>query len=386
MSLPNSAVERGREALIALRIDDAIRAFEEALEHDPGAIAAHLGLYEALQVKGERSRAVEHQRAALERQQLYLEKAAAPGVPVMLVVAVPGDWQANVPLEYAYSSLTLGIYKFFAIGNLPQPKQLPPRDVVFNAVAHSDAAEATLGELEGWLPRFGVPVLNDPSRVVRLSRDRVAREYADLSGAFFPPTRRVRRDELARELLPNAVTLRPIDSQAGSGFARIERPDELAAYLAESRAEEYFVAQFVDYRSSDGFFRKYRIIFVDGTPYPHHLAISDRWMVHYYNARNDEHAWMRDEEARFLAEIETVFDGPRAAALGEIARRVGLDYFGIDCGVLPDGRVIVFEIDVAMIVHLGDPIEKYPYKHEYVPRIFRALERMVRARVGAIKA
>jgi hypothetical protein len=89
---------------------------------------------------------------------------------------------------------------------------------------------------------------------------------------------------------------------------------------------------------------------------------------------------MRAEEERFLADIGSAFDGPRAAVLDEIARRAGLDYFGMDCGILPDGRVIIFEIDVAMIVHLGDPIDRYPYKHRYVPRIYEAVERLIRSR------
>lgn len=105
-------------------------------------------------------------------------------------------------------------------------------------------------------------------------------------------------------------------------------------------------------------------------------------MVHYYNACNEREAWIRDEEARFLAGVESVFDGPRRAALDEIARRAGLEYFGIDCSVLPDGRVLIFEIDVAMIVHLGDPIERYPYKHRYIPRIYDAFEEMINKRAG----
>ncbi|MBV8074404.1 MAG: hypothetical protein JO140_03165 [Candidatus Eremiobacteraeota bacterium] len=178
-------------------------------------------------------------------------------------------------------------------------------------------------------------------------------------------------------------TVRAADSQAGETLVRIENPGDLEPYLAQGPpAGDYFVAPFVDYRSTDGFFRKYRIIFVDGVPYAHHLAISDKWMVHYYNALNDKETWIRDEEERFLADVGSAFDGPRKRVLAELARRVGLDYFGIDCGILPDGRVVIFEVDVAMIVHLGDPIERYPYKHRYVPRIFEAFERMIEARAG----
>jgi hypothetical protein len=70
------------------------------------------------------------------------------------------------------------------------------------------------------------------------------------------------------------------------------------------------------------------------------------------------------------------------AALAGIAERVGLDYFGLDCGLMPDGRLVVFEVETGMIVHDRDPADLYPYKKLFVPRIFRAVERMIDGRVA----
>ena len=176
--------------------------------------------------------------------------------------------------------------------------------------------------------------------------------------------------------------IRPVGSQAGQGLAKIEGEVELREYVATNPAGEYYAGPFVDYRLADGYFRKYRIIFVQGTPYPAHLAISQRWMIHYYNAQMGEYQWMRDEEAAFLADIRSVFDGPRWDALEAIGRLYDLDYFGIDCTVLPDGRVFVFEADVAMLIHLNDDPELFPYKHQYVPRIIEAIQRMITSKVA----
>lgn len=367
----------GQEALRAMRIDEAIAEFECALAADDDIVPAHLGLYEALQVKGDRARAVEHQRRALAHQRLFIEKEAPPGAPTVLIVAIPGDWQANVPLEFLYPSLNVGITKLFVEAPaLPEPRELPPCDLVFNAVAESEASDATLAALETWLPRLGRPYLNDPVSVRKLSRDGVARDFADFEGALVPATLRMRREDLPSELHgPHVV--RPVGSQAGADFAKVEDGEQLRQYLDDHDSAEFYLTPFVDYRRKDGFFRKYRIIFVAGVPYAHHLAISDRWMVHYYNALNEREAWIRAEEERFLADVHNVFDGPRARVLDEIAARVRLDYFGIDCSVFEDGRVLIFEIDPAMIVHLGDPAELYPYKHKYVPRIPQALERLI---------
>jgi hypothetical protein len=107
-------------------------------------------------------------------------------------------------------------------------------------------------------------------------------------------------------------------------------------------------------------------------------------MIHYLNADMAEFAWMRDEEARFLADLSSAF-APRAlAALHAIAARCELDYCGLDCAIDAEGHVLVFEIDAAMLVHLWDPIDLYPYKHQYVPRIFQAVERLVMDRIRAV--
>ena len=106
-------------------------------------------------------------------------------------------------------------------------------------------------------------------------------------------------------------------------------------------------------------------------------------MVHYYNSPMAEHAWMRDEEHAFMANLDGVFTGDLAAALRETAQLLALDYVGIDCAIDRDGRLLIFEADNALIVHLLDDPVMYPYKHRYVPRIYAELDALVRRRIGA---
>jgi hypothetical protein len=171
--------------------------------------------------------------------------------------------------------------------------------------------------------------------------------------------------------------IRPIDSHAGKDLAKIDSLEELRAYLAAtSQVDEFYLSAFIDYRNADGYFRKYRIVFVDGVAYPVHMAVSPRWMIHYYNAPMAQNAWMRDEEHVFMRDIGEVFGGLLAGGLRDIAQAIPLDYFGIDCSIASDGRVLLFEASTANIVHLRDPVDLYPYKAQYVPRIIRALERL----------
>ncbi|GAC1504139.1 MAG: hypothetical protein NVS1B14_09890 [Vulcanimicrobiaceae bacterium] len=204
------------------------------------------------------------------------------------------------------------------------------------------------------------------------------------TGCNSPPTVRLAREVLARNDSPFAppFIVRPVGSHAGRGLEKIEHESELPAYLQRVPDEQLYVTQYVDYSGPDGHFRKFRIILVDGEPFPFHMAISKNWMVHYYNAPMADNAWMRAEEEHFLASVETLFTVSHRQCLRDIARALQLEYVGIDCAIDREGRILVFEADPGVIVHISDPIELYPYKHQHVPRIFRAVERMIDGRIA----
>ena len=358
--------------------DGAIAAYQRALEVDPESVAAHLALFELFQITGERSRALEHQRRALERQRVFSAPAPREARSV-LVICAPGDWQANIPVDFLFDRQTTTVHKLYLLDEQRLASEdLPPYDIAWNTIAESPESHATLELAERFLRHQPKPSLNAPARVLQTARLNLAKTLAGTGATIAPIV------EIARDALAGAVTLfaypiiaRPVGSHAGTGLERIDAADELAGYIERNEATSYYVSPFIDYRNADGFYRKHRIIFVDGEPYPCHLAISPRWMIHYYNAAMAENAWMRDEEARFLEDIRSVYDGERYETLKAIARAVDLEYFGIDSSIGPDGRVLVFEADPAMLVHTSDPIDLYPYKHRYVPRIYRALERMI---------
>ncbi len=366
------------------RIDEARRLFEEALEIDPQWLPAHLGLYELLQIKGDLAGAVAHQRHALERQQLYSWVAPNERRSV-LVLCAPGDWQANVPVDFLFDRGTTSVHKLYLLDEERLPDEgLPAYDVAFNAIAESEAALEYLKLARTFIDDQDRPSLNAPERVVHVGRQQLPQTLAG-TGCEVAPVAEAGREALARAAPPFAypVIVRPVGSHAGHDLARIASNDEMLAYLGNVAAARFFVSPFIDYSGGDGLYRKYRVVFVDGRAYPVHLAISPNWMIHYYNAPMAEHEWMRQEEAAFLADLGTVFSGRLQETLAAIARAVGLEYFGIDCAIDGSGRLLVFEADPAMLVHTTDPVELYPYKHEYVPRIYRAIEAMLDARKAA---
>jgi glutathione synthase/RimK-type ligase-like ATP-grasp enzyme len=285
-------------------------------------------------------------------------------------------WEANVPLELVVDESRVALTRLYLDGSEPLDRvlaQVPPHDVLFNTIAESDDAQPALALAGAVAAARGGRCVNPPATVAGMSRDAVSARFAGSATIVAPPVRRVDRSDVDERVLDGPIVIRPVGSQAGAGLERIEASVALSAYLERERARTYYVMPFVDYRGADGFFRKYRIMFVAGVPYACHLAISPRWMIHYYNAAMRDHAWMREEEAAFIGGLETVFAGRLAAALREIAEAIPLDYFGIDCAIAADGRLLLFEADAAMLVHGSDPADLYPYKRAGFERIAAAL-------------
>ena len=100
-------------------------------------------------------------------------------------------------------------------------------------------------------------------------------------------------DQLSQYLVQDRfpILVRPVDSHAGQGLERLESGAAILNYLEGETAQLFYVAPFVDCRSSDGFFRKYRLAFVSGHPFVCHMAISEHWMIHYLNAGMTSSAW-----------------------------------------------------------------------------------------------
>jgi hypothetical protein len=139
--------------------------------------------------------------------------------------------------------------------------------------------------------------------------------------------------------------------------------------------------EYIDYRSADGYFRKYRFIFVDGQVLPYHLAIGNDWKVHHTNTDMVYHQWMQQEEEAFLSEPTTVFNAGHYQVLQAIQQRVGLEYFGIDCGLDRSGNLVVFEVNASMLVHARN--EDFPYKAPFVLRIKQAFDAMLQKLAAA---
>lgn len=105
-------------------------------------------------------------------------------------------------------------------------------------------------------------------------------------------------------------------------------------------------------------------------------------MVHYFSADMLAASWKSAEEQRFLDDPAAVLGRRAMDAIAAVARRVDLDYAGVDCTLLPDGRVFIFEANASMLVHYEPAGSLFAYKNAHVQRIVDAFQRMLERRLS----
>jgi tetratricopeptide (TPR) repeat protein len=364
------------------RREDAKRWYDLTLRLDPALVPAHRNLAAILENEGRLGEARHHYDEAYRRQSVFEEKATNERQRVLLLAA---SGYGNVPIDNLFPRASVTRIQWVIDYAKPgEGARLPAFDLVFNASGDPDMAGPLRPEVEGFLVALKKPLLNPPAAVARTQRQHLPALIGAIPDVVVPTVARAGRaglDEAARRVgFP--LILRPAGAHGGRGVSLIERPEDFAA-AALGEAEIFYLTRYHDYRSPDAYFRKYRMIFVDREPYPYHLAISQHWLVHYFSADMLHPAWKRQEEERFLAEPRAALGRPAMAALTAIARRLDLDFCGIDFAIDGQGRVLVFEANATMLVHLADKRELFPYKHQYVPRIFEAFTAMVARRLGA---
>ena len=360
---------------------DAERFSWLALAIDPDMVVPHQNLASLLAEQGESAAAKVHRDAAYGRQNLFIETAPDPRRRVLILSTAESG---NVPFKFLlprerYTRLNWIV----EYATEDQAAQLPPYDLVFNAIGDPDLAPPTAASVARFLKVCKAPVFNDPARIERTSRHRTGELLAGLPNVVTPRTLRLAADSLTRAKLTDQIAeaglawpilIRPIGSHGGQDLVRADAPRDLAKI---DTGRDLYVTEFRDYRSADGAWRKYRVIFVDRRPYPYHLAVSDRWLVHHGTAEMTQRPERLAEELRFLEDPKAAIGAEAMAAVAAIGGRLDLDYCGVDFSVLPDGSVLVFEANATMLVHPEEADGPLAPKNPYVRRILDAFEAMI---------
>jgi tetratricopeptide (TPR) repeat protein len=360
----------------------AIARFEQAIALNPRDAES---LYWIGGIK-QRAGQIEVAKAAYSeaaRIQPLIRRPAAKVPADFRVLALYGPFAGNTPTEYlfkdvAYDTDTLSL---FASNQYDVEALKLDVQVVVNLISDADQADGLLPLAADLVDRVGRPIVNHPRKIANTTRDTVAGLLAGIPGCKIPKVlRQTAGADLSmatvRAAIPSASILaRPVGTHGGDDFEKIEDPIELTTFLARHPDADHYLIEYADYRSPDGHFRKYRFIFVDDQVLPYHLAIGNDWKVHHVSTDMANQSWMQAEEEAFLQDPARVFNSGHYEALRAIQRRIGLEYFGIDCGLDQAGNLVVFEVNASMLVHERN--EDFPYKAPFVLRIKQAFDAML---------
>jgi len=342
------------------------------------------------QLLGDKDQGLAIQSEVLAFHQLFRTPSAAPkpGLRV-LALAADIDMGGNTPIDFLLEGSDIELLTLYVIEGVGLPKDLPEHDVAIVVASDSEECREALASIERVAPRWPRPLLNRPDRIGNLDRDKLHRLLAGVPGLDIPATIHATRAQLS-DLLRGQIACRdiadelrfpmiarPRGSHAGVGLARLDDAAAIAGYLAERDEQDFFVARFVDYASPDGLYRKYRLAMVDGKPYACHMAIADRWDIWYLNAYMAFSEEKRAEEAIFMRDFDHAFAARHGSALDEMSKRVGLDYFIVDCAENQEGELLVFEADNTAVVHNMDSPDVFPYKPPQMRKIFAAFSAML---------
>lgn len=273
-------------------------------------------------------------------------------------------------------------------GALPsEPVQLARPDVILNAICDPDSNVEALAAADKVIDQVGCGVVNRPDHVRASTRDQVAQRLADVPGLLVPRTTRLAPSYVSDVAeLVGAGALRPpflfreAGSHGGIGLVLVEGPDQLRQlerYAFDGRS--FYATEFVDFRSADGLYRKHRALVIGGRVHRKHLIATDRWNIHA-----EDRVFMADRPDLQAEEERWVHEGPLdEAPFAAIHDRLGLDFFGVDFGVLDDGRLLIFEVNACARALQGGETESRIASHaEATAAIRRSFSDLLLERAG----
>ena len=374
VNLGNILVEDGE-------LEQAREHYEAALDFDPHLPEAHQGLARVFAALGD-ERAAAHFRKGFTGRAIVRQgyRGVGPAAPVLLLASVRlGNMPTRQWLDDRLFALTVIHVEYWDAAT-----PVPPHALIVNAVGDADLCDEALTLAEALIARSAAPAINPPALVRVTSRAENARRLGAISGVVAPDILTLARaDVLRADNLRFPLLLRTPGFHTGQNFVLVETRETLAAALDSLPGDELMAIEYLDARGPDGLARKYRVMFIEGKMFPLHLAISHLWKVHYFTSGMADSAAHREEERRFLENMPAALGERAMAALDEIRSEVGLDYFGVDFALAPDGSVLLFEANAAMVMIAPPPEPIWDYRRGPVAAILEAAKRMALSRVLA---
>jgi glutathione synthase/RimK-type ligase-like ATP-grasp enzyme len=259
-----------------------------------------------------------------------------------------------------------------------------PYDILLNLITEPERNERVLETLQKLLRGVRGKVINPPDAILKSTRDQIARRLCDVPGLLAPKAIRLTsaKPSIVRERIEQAglrfpLILRQVATHTGHTVSLVDDLDDLVARMEQGI--EHIATQFVDFQSADGIYRKYRVYFIGPHVVYRHAMASDHWNVHgkdrirFMMGRPD----LIDEEKALFAQPDGAFPLAVKQVFAAVRERIELDYFGLDFGIMPDGRVVLFEANATMTFYAPLPGPEFDYLRACLPPARAAFRELV---------
>jgi tetratricopeptide (TPR) repeat protein len=368
--------------------EKALEYFRQVLKTAPDDTRSLYMMPLVQQTMGDLKGAEESFRHIAKVQPLY-KIAATQTPPEFSVLVIFAPLLGNTPVTDLMGQSTYAINIYSLLANEAYDVSLLKNSgqVVINAISEADSSSAILSQAAQLMDKLGLPVINHPSRIQLTSRDYIALLLQDIPNCRVAQIIRHAAGETAdvgalekKISFAAPFLVRPAGTHGGERFEKAESLEELSLVIQQETDTDHYIMDYIDYQSPDGHFRKYRFFFIDDEILPYHLAIGNHWKVHHATTDMNKTEWMQTEEKAFLENPADVFSPKHYEALRAVREAIGLEYFGIDCGIDRAGNLVVFEANATMLVHWHN--ETFPYKTPFVAKIKQAFDAMLKRRIG----
>jgi len=235
--------------------------------------------------------------------------------------------------------------------------------LIFNQISEPDTHQGSLERCIELCSQLDSYVINRPERILKTSRDSVAEVLKGIPGVRVPRTVRVRPrspddvfDSVAAENLGFPVIIRMVGTHGGRSVSLLNSlQDYPSLHVYPFDGRDYYLAEYVDLKDREGLYHKQRIAVIDGEPILRHTLYDRQWKVHAASRSFMTGTGETWEEYHARARIFDTEIIPRAKpAIKEITNRLGLEYYGIDCNISPDGEMMIFEANASMNILFND--------------------------------
>lgn len=225
-------------------------------------------------------------------------------------------------------------------------------DVVINNISDPEIQTHSLTLLDNMNLFDVIPLINSTNSIRKTKRDELSQTLPKNEDFIIPKTYRILPlskenviNEAQKVFYGKPFLFRPVDSHQGEGLILIENYESANFNKYAFDGREYFITEFINFCSSNGLYQKARFFVIDGKVYPRHLISSKNWLVNS-NSRQEfiNNKEIIDNEESFLSSPPNIF----IELCNHIYSHLKLDFFGVDCAILPNNKVVLFETNVSM--------------------------------------